>query len=63
MCKHRWIIARDMSRARCVWCGILVERAGPDPDGRWHNKMPVAMKAAMRRIKYPSNTQPAPSLA
>lgn len=35
MCKHRWIIAKDMSRARCVWCGIVVERAEPDQDGQW----------------------------
>ena len=35
MCKHRWIIAKTMSRARCAWCGLQVERVEPDQDGTW----------------------------
>lgn len=35
MCKHRWIISRTMSRARCAWCGLLVERSEPEQDGAW----------------------------
>lgn len=51
MCNHRWRYRNTMSRAECCRCGVQVERAGPDPDGSWHDSMPVAMKAAMRRIK------------
>lgn len=63
MCNHRWRHAGSLSRAQCRLCFLKLERAAPDPDGSWHDKMPVAMKAAMRRIKHPSTTQAAQALA
>lgn len=63
MCPHYWLHAGSLDRAQCRLCGLQVERAGPDADGRWHDRMPVSMRAAMRSVKHPSNTQAAPSLA
>lgn len=63
MCKHRWRYRNTLSRAECCRCGVQAERAGPDPDGRWHALMPVAMLSALRSVKHPSNTQAAPHLA
>ncbi len=63
MCRHYWQHAGSLSKAQCRLCGLTVERAGPDPDGRWHALMPVALRHAMRSVKWPSNTQPAPTLA
>lgn len=40
-----------MSRARCARCGADAERAGPDPDGKWHDRLPVALRAAQRSVK------------
>ena len=62
-CRHRWRYAGSLSRVQCARCGAEAERAGPDPDGKWHTLMPVAMSAAGRSVKYPSNTQAAPTLA
>lgn len=63
MCNHRWRYAGSVSRAECPRCRLQLERAGPDPDGKWYTLMPVAMRAAWRSVKYPSNTQAAPALA
>lgn len=63
MCRHRWRYAGSLSRAECCRCRVQVERAGPDPDGRWHALMPVAMLSALRSVKHQSNTQAAPHLA
>ena len=62
-CKHYWVYHHSLSCARCPLCRTEIQRAGPDLDGRWHNKMPVAMKAAMRSVKHPPNTQAAPFVA
>lgn len=63
MCRHYWQYADSLSRIRCARCRVEAERDGPDPDGRWHALMPVAMRQAMRSVKWPSNTQAAPLLA
>lgn len=50
MCNHRWRYRHSLSRVICTRCGITAERAGPDPDGTWHDSMPVALRAAIRRV-------------
>ncbi|WP_288080324.1 hypothetical protein [Pseudomonas sp.] len=62
MCNHRWRHAGSLSRAECRLCRLQVERAGHDPDGRWQ-LWKVAMRAALRSVKHPSNMQAAPTLA
>jgi hypothetical protein len=51
MCRHRWRYAGSLSRAECPRCRMQVERAGPDPDGKWHDRLPVALRAAQRSVK------------
>ncbi|MNY75775.1 hypothetical protein D3C86_2151510 [compost metagenome] len=62
-CRHRWRYHHSLSRIRCKWCELEAERAEPDPDGRWHDSMPVALRLALRSVKHPSTTQAAPHLA
>lgn len=51
MCPHYWRHAGSLSRAQCRMCGLKLERSWPEPDGRWHDSLQVALRAAMRRIK------------
>lgn len=55
-CRHRWQYHHSLSAARCPLCRTEIQRAGPDPDGRWHDSMPVAMKLAMRKVNIENNS-------
>lgn len=48
MCRHYWI-PRSLSRIQCRLCGLALERA--ESDGKWHDRMQVALRAAMRAVK------------
>lgn len=57
-CKHYWLYHHSLNMARCPLCRTEIQRAGPDPDGRWQ-LWKVAMRAAMRSVKHQSSTQAA----
>ena len=66
-CRHYWQYAGSLDRAVCARCGAQARRDEPDPDGAWHDRLPVAFGRALRArqypVKWPSKTQAAPALA